>query len=120
MVSWPLFSAMKTKKKHYFRLRFIPWEMLIFLWQNPQVAFSLVAGETLPAWLNNTTGYSRMNGVQMIVHFSALVVNRQKERRLKNDLKTGKSGEEDRGRLSLYCPVDLGTTLQRYKTRRST
>lgn len=68
------------------------------MWQNSQVAFSPVAGETLPVWLNNTTEYSRMNGVQMIVHFSGLVVNsvrrRQKERRLKNDLKTGKSGEE--------------------------
>lgn len=84
------------------------------------MVFSLGAGETSPAWLNNTTGYSRMNGVQMIVHVSGLVVNsvrrRQKERRLKNDLKTGKSGEEG----SLYSRVDLGTTLHRYKTRRST
>lgn len=39
----------------------------------------ILAGE----WLD-TTGYSRTNGVQMIVHFSGLVVNRQKERRLKN------------------------------------
>lgn len=95
--------------------------MLIFLWRKSQVVFSLVAGETLPGWLNNTTGYSRTNGVHMIVHFSGLVTNsvrrRQKERRLKNDdwrttwrlARVVKKAEEG-------CPSTVPLTLKQHYT----